>query len=280
MALIAQVDFERGWEGAWARIAAFLPKFLAFLAILIIGWLVAKGIEKVLDRILERVGFDRLVERGGLRRALEGTRYDASTILARIAFYTAFLFVLQLAFGLFGPNPVSDLIEGLIAFLPRVFVAIVIVVITAFVATGVREIVQATLGGLEYGRILATGAMALIWVVGLAAALNQVQVAPAVVNGLLYALLALLVGVGIVAIGGGGIMPMRERWERALGRMEREAPRVRQEAQGATDRVDLTQEEAATQAPRAGTTGRGTTAATPTTPTTRGRRTRRGQPGT
>jgi hypothetical protein len=278
MSLIAQVDFAEGWEGAWARIAAFLPKFVAFLAILIIGWLLAKGIEKLLDRVLERVGFDRLVERGGLRRALERTRYDASTILARIAFYAAFLFVLQLAFGVFGPNPVSDLIEGLIAFLPRVFVAVVIVVITAFVATGVREIVQATLGGLDYGRIVATGAMALIWVVGLAAALNQIEVAPEVVNGLLYAMLALVVGVGIVAIGGGGILPMRERWERALTRVEREAPRVRQEARGATDQIDLTEEEVPAE-PTSSTTGRRGTSATGRT--VRGRRTsRRPQPGT
>jgi hypothetical protein len=275
MAFIGQVDFAEGWEAAWARVAAFVPKFLAFLAILIIGWLVAKGIEKILDRVLERVGFDRLVERGGLRRALEGTKYDASTILAKIAFYAAFLFVLQLAFGVFGPNPVSDLIEGLIAFLPRIFVAILIVVITAFVATGVRDIVQASIGGLEYGRIVATAAMVLIWVVGLAAALNQIEVAPEVVNGLLYAMLALVVGVGIVAIGGGGIMPMRERWERTLKRVEREAPRVRQEAQGATDRIDLTEDEVRAQAapPTAGR--RGTSAAGRST---RGRRTTRRPP--
>jgi hypothetical protein len=261
MALIAQVDFAEGWEGAWARIAAFLPKFAAFLAILIIGWLVAKGIEKILDRVLERVGFDRLVERGGLRKPLEGSRLDASSILAKIAFYAAFLFVLQLAFGVFGPNPVSDLIEGLIAFLPRIFVAILIVVITAFIATGVRDIVQASIGGLDYGRIVATGGMVLIWVVGLAAALNQIEVAPEVVNGLLYAMLALVVGVGIVAIGGGGIQPMRQRWERALNRMEEEAPKVRREAQAGTERIDLTEEEIRPEATAAGTARRGASSA-------------------
>jgi hypothetical protein len=45
------------------------------------------------------------------------------------------------------------------------------------------------------------------------------------------------VGVGIVAIGGGGIAPMRERWQRALLRMDAEAPRLRQEAQGGTEVV-------------------------------------------
>jgi hypothetical protein len=278
MAIIAQVDFAEGWEGAWARVAAFLPKFAAFLVILIIGWLVAKGIEKILDRVLERVGFDRLVERGGLRKPLEGSRLDASSILAKIAFYAAFLFVLQLAFGVFGPNPVSDLIEGLIAFLPRIFVAILIVVITAFVATGVRDIVQGSIGGLDYGRIVATAAMVLVWVVGLAAALNQIEVAPEVVNGLLYAMLALVVGVGIVAIGGGGIQPMRARWERALKRVEQEAPRVRREAQGATDRIDLTEEEVRPEPAATGTSRRGTSTASRSA---RARRTtRRTEPGT
>jgi hypothetical protein len=231
MGVVAQVDLEGGLERAWTSIITFLPKLGGFLLILLIGYFVAKAIEKILDKILERVGFDRLVERGGVKRALDRSQFDASGILARIVFYTIFLFVLQLAFGVFGPNPISDLIEGIIAFLPNLFVAILIVVITAAVATGVRTIVAGTLGGLSYGRMLATLAAAGIWVVGITAALTQINVAEPIVTGLFYALLALIVGVGIVAIGGGGIEPMRERWNRALNRMEREAPQIRAEAQ-------------------------------------------------
>ena len=91
-------------------------------------------------------------------------------------------------------------------------------------------LVESVLGGLSYGRTLAMVASAAVWVVGIAAALNQVEIAPEIVNGLFYAMLALLVGVGIVTIGGGGIQPMRERWQRALTRIDQEAPRMRQEA--------------------------------------------------
>lgn len=228
--LVAAIDFEGGLESAWDSVITFVPKLLGFLLILGIGYFVAKAIEKVLDALLERVGFDRLVERGGLRTALARSKLDASSILARIVFYVAFLFVLQLAFGVFGPNPISDLIEGIIAFLPKLFVAILIVVITAAVATAAKTLVESLLGGLSYGRTLAMIAAAAIWVVGVAAALNQVEIAPEIVNGLFYAMLALVVGVGIVAIGGGGIQPMRERWQRALTRVDQEAPRIKQEA--------------------------------------------------
>src|SRR5687767_14558292 len=125
--VLAAIDFEGGLEEAWDSIITFLPKLLGFLLIVGIGYIVAKAVEKLLDKVLERVGFDRLVERGGLRTMLAKSRLDASSILARIVFYVVFLFVLQLAFGVFGPNPISDLLEGIIAFLPKVFVAILIV---------------------------------------------------------------------------------------------------------------------------------------------------------
>ena len=229
--VVGAIDFEGGLESAWEAIITFVPKLLGFLLILGIGYFVAKAIEKVLDRILERVGFDRLVERGGLRTALARSKLDASSILARIVFYVAFLFVLQLAFGIFGPNPISNLLQGIIEFLPNLFVAILIVVIAAAVAAAAKTLVESLLGGLSYGRTLALIASGAIWVVGITAALNQIAIAPQIVNGLFYAMLALLVGIGIVAIGGGGIQPMRERWQRALTRLDQEAPRMRQQAQ-------------------------------------------------
>jgi hypothetical protein len=235
--LLAAIDFEGGLEKAWDAIITFLPKFLAFLLILGVGYFVAKAIETLLDRLLERLGFDRLVERGGIKRALASSKLDASSILARIVFYLAFLFVLQLAFSVFGPNPITDLLEGIIAFLPNLFVAVLIVVITAAVAAAAKTVLESLLGGLSYGRGLALVAAALIWVVGVAAALNQIEIAPAIVNGLFYALLALIVGIGIVAVGGGGIQPMRERWERFLNKVDQEAPRMRQQTQLRSERA-------------------------------------------
>jgi hypothetical protein len=230
-------QFKEGLGDAWSGVAAFLPKLVGFLVILIIGYFVAKVIAKAVDGILERVGFDRLVERGGVGRALERSKYDASDILGKIVFYVLFLFVLQLAFGVFGPNPISDLIKGAVAYLPNVFVAIVIIVIGAAIAAAVKEIVEAALGGLSYGRALSLAAGTAILVLAVFAALDQLQIAPAIVRGLFYALLAIVVGSAVVAIGGGGIETMRRYWERAALRAESEADNVKQEASGAKDRV-------------------------------------------
>lgn len=206
----------------------FAPKLLLAIVILIVGYFIAKLLARALDRLLERVGFDRLVERGGIGRALARTKYDASDLLGKLLFYTVMLFVLQFAFGIFGPNPISNLLTAVIAFLPHLFVAVLIVIVAFAVAAGVKDILQATLAGLSYGTMVANLAAAFIVATGIFAALNQIRIAPAIVNGLFYALLAVIAGSAIIAIGGGGIAPMRQKWEQALGRIEQEPPQLRE----------------------------------------------------
>jgi Conserved TM helix len=230
-------EFRSGLGDAWASVAIFLPKLVGFLLILLIGYFIAKAVAKIVDKVLERVGFDRVVERGGVGRALAKSKYDASSLLAKIVFYALMLFVLQLAFGLFGDNPISDLIAGVIAYLPNIFVAILIIVIGAAIAAAVKEIVEASLGGLSYGRGLAIGASALVLTVAIFAALDQLNVAENIVVGLFYALLAIVVGSAIVAVGGGGIRTMSRYWERFALRAEQESGTIKDEAQGSKERV-------------------------------------------
>jgi len=191
-----------------------------FLVILLIGYVVAKLLSRLVEQLLERVGFDRWVERGSLKSALERSRLDASDILGVVVFWSVFLIALQLAFGVFGPNPVSDLLHGLIVYLPNVFVAVVILVIAAALAKVVTDLLSAMLGAATGGAWIARAAGFAVLLVGIFAALDQLKIAPAIVNGLYYAILAIIVGSAIVAVGGGGIQTMRGYWERTSQSLE------------------------------------------------------------
>jgi hypothetical protein len=229
--MVLAVDFQGGIEDAWSNLARFVPKLVAALLIIVVGFIVAKAISRILNTVLERVGFDRVVERGGLRQALARSKYDPSDILAKIVYWTIMLFVLQLAFGVFGSNPVSELLRGLIAYLPNVFVAILIIVIAAAIAKAVTDLLSNLLGAVQGGQLIAKGAGIAILVFAAFAALDQLQIAPRIVTGLWYAILAILVGSTVVAVGGGGIRPMQRYWERATSRAEERAPQLRQQVQ-------------------------------------------------
>ena len=109
--MLAQIDYEGGLEEAWRDVVTFAPKLLGFFIILLIGFLVAKALSKVVDALLERVGFNGLVERGSLKTAFERSNTDPSDVIGVVVFWMVFLIALQLAFGIWGPNPISDLLD-------------------------------------------------------------------------------------------------------------------------------------------------------------------------
>jgi len=221
------MDLRDSWNEMWSSVINVLPKIGLFLLILLVGWLIAKVVAKATNAILERVGFDRAVERGGVRDALRQSRFDASDIVAKIVYFALILVTLVTAFNVFGDNAISDMLAAVIAWLPRLLVGIILVVLAAFLANLVRELLIATLSALSFGRILATAAYFFILGLGMIAALAQIGVATAVTAPILIFLLATIGGVIVVGVGGGLVRPMQARWERWLSRAETETSMAR-----------------------------------------------------
>ena len=213
-----------GLSGMWRSVLVAVPTALAFVAILLIGYLVARLVRGAVTRGLHRAGLDRSAAARMLGR---GT---ASEPAGKLAYYGVLLLALQLAFGLWGPNPVSTLLTDLLAWLPRLFVAIVLIVVAAGVARAARDLLANVLGELSYARILARLVSVVIVAVGVIAAFDQVGVATAVTRPLLIAVLATVAGVVIVGVGGGLIRPMQQRWESVLDRAGAETAVLREHA--------------------------------------------------
>ncbi len=216
---------------ALRSVVTFLPKLVGFLVVLLIGWIVARLLRAGVHKLLERVHFDRAVQRGGLGDAMARSKFDASGLVAQIVYYGILLIALQIAFGLFGSNPVSTLLNEIVAWLPRAIVAIVIIVVAAAVARAVRDVAVRALAGLSYGRTLANIASWFIIGLGVIAALNQIGVATTVTLPVLITVLATFGGIVVVGVGGGLVKPMQQRWEGWLTRAENEAPQAKAQAE-------------------------------------------------
>jgi hypothetical protein len=213
MTVLAQQDpgFRAGFDKALEEAALILPKVGYFLLILIVGIIVAKLVQKIITKVLQKAGFDKLVERGGIKQALSKSKYDAASILGKIVYYFIFLGVLSLAFSVFGPrNPISQFIDRIVAFLPNLFVAVIALILAFAIAAAIKDLLSNMLGGLSYGSMLANVASLFVIGIGVFFALDQLQIAPLIVGGVFYALLALIVIPPIIAFGVGGIDPARE----------------------------------------------------------------------
>ena len=228
------VDFEGPVTDGFRSVATFIPKLIGFLVILLVGYFVAKIIAKLVDKLLERAGFDRAVERGGIKKALATSSYDASDIVAKLVFFAIFIPFLSAAVGTLGIQALQAPLAAFIALIPRIIVAIILVVIGAVIAGTVKTFIQNALGGLSYGKALANAASILILLGFIKSALDQVGIATTVTGPLLIAILGTVAGVVIVGAGGGLIRPMQSRWESMLNKAETEGANVKSQAASST----------------------------------------------
>ncbi|GAA4618571.1 hypothetical protein GCM10023195_83560 [Actinoallomurus liliacearum] len=227
MSTLAQTDIGRSLQGWLDAAGRIVPKIIVFIIILVIGWIVAKVIQRVVAAILRRLNFDRFAERGVVADALRRGRYDAAGLLARLVYYAILLVALELAFSVFGPNPVSNVLRSIVAWLPKLAVAVIIVILASAIAHGVRDLLGGALGGLSYGRLLANLTSIFIIALGVIAALNQVGIATTVTEPVLITVLATIGAILAIGLGGGMIRPMQQRWEQWLTRAETEARSAR-----------------------------------------------------
>ncbi|MFC7624770.1 hypothetical protein [Microlunatus sp. GCM10028923] len=196
-----------------SAVVTFVPRLLGFLIILLIGWLIAKGLSKLVELLLSKIGFGNLLEKAGLKQFVARANIDVGGLIVKIVYYFVLLIALQFAFSAFGPNPVEQLLTTIITFLPRVIVAIILVVIAAAVAKVLKDLVLSVLSGRSFANLLANLVYGLVIALGAIAAVNQLGVATTVTTPVLITVLGTIGGVIIVGVGGGLIRPMQQRWE-------------------------------------------------------------------
>ena len=230
MAATLAVDFEGPITDGFRTVMTFIPKLLGFLVILLVGYFVAKIVAKLVDKGLEKAGFDRAVERGGIKKAMAKSQYDASDIVAKLVFFAVFIPFLSAAVGALGIQALQEPLSQFIALIPQIIVAIVLVVLGAVIAGALKSLITNVLGGLSYGSILGNVAAGLVLFLFVKAALDQVGIATQVTGAVLYAVLAAAAGIAIVGVGGGLIKPMQSRWENTLNKANDEKDKIKSEA--------------------------------------------------
>lgn len=207
------IEWSRGIEDAWSDLAKFAPKVIAALVVFVVGWFVARLIRKVIERVLAKIRFDQYVDKAGIGAPIERAGYpDSGKLLAKLLYYGIMLIVLQMAVGVFGDSAVNEAFDGLIAFIPRLFIALIIVVITGAIASTVRSLVGAAVSHLDAGSLVAKAAFVAIWVIGGFAAFDQLDVASDTVDTLFQTVAYSLGLILVIKFGVGGIWAARDRF--------------------------------------------------------------------
>jgi hypothetical protein len=206
MEFIGAVEIGDSLQRGLDELVAFLPRLVGFLIILLIGWLIARAVKALLVKALQGVGLDRAMTEGSagpyVARAMPEAR--PSQALGTIVFWFVFLGAIAIAVSQLGIEALDNFIQSIVAYLPNVVVAILIFVLAGALAAAVSGLVSRTLGGTATGKIAGTAAPVLIMGIATFMILDQLNIAPAIVEITYVALLGSVALGMAIAFGLGG----------------------------------------------------------------------------
>jgi len=148
-----QLDiFVASFTSFWTELARFIPQLLAAVALLFIGWLLAKIARTGIMRLLKLLNFDRVTERSGLESFLKQAELDVSvtSILGNLICWLIILVMIVTVANSLGLHMVADLFNKVVLYIPNVIVAILILVFGTILARFINRIVFAWLNNVGF----------------------------------------------------------------------------------------------------------------------------------
>jgi hypothetical protein len=131
----------------WSSIGAFVPALLGAILLIVAGALVAKIAETVITKVLRLAGVDKLKDNKKVAQTLKdtGVKFDIVNIVGRVAFWIVIIIFAMAAVDVLGLSAMREVINELLAYLPNVLAAVVVLTVTIAGARLLREAITIAL---------------------------------------------------------------------------------------------------------------------------------------
>jgi hypothetical protein len=190
------------------QVVAYTPKVLAAAIVLVVGYFISKLVARVITLVCERAGLQRAAERSGLWESMShmNIKRNVPSIVGTFVFWMLMLVFLMAGFTILGIPEVSATISKVVAYIPLLLVATVMVVIGLLVAGFLRGVIATSADrvGISYAEHLANGCYYIMCLMVFMAAFDQLNIKFELLN---YAILIVFGGLALgsgLALGLGG----------------------------------------------------------------------------
>jgi hypothetical protein len=206
---------------------AFIPQLIGAIIILIVGYIVAKVLQAVVSRVLKAVGFDGWMEKSGIKQFFDRaqTRETPATILGKLVFWFVFIIAITMATDALGISQVSAVFAQLIAYIPNIIAAVLILILAGLLAQFVAGLVRGATGI----DILGTVAQVAIMVYAVFAALTQLQIAVQLTAPTFLIVLGAIALAAAIAFGWGSRNVAQDIVEKAYNRRDEARQKIQEQ---------------------------------------------------
>lgn len=200
--------FNTSWDAvvesftnAWHNTIAVAPQVVAMVVVVVLGYVIARLVGRFATTLAEKLGLQTAAEQSGLAQSMHrvGIQRNVSDIVGTIVFWLLMLVFLMAGFNILGFESLTKPMESIVAYIPKLLLATVVVVVGLLVASFLRGVVATSADrvGISYAEHLANGCYYAFALLTFIAAFNQIGVQFELLNQLI------LIAAGAVAVGFG-----------------------------------------------------------------------------
>jgi small-conductance mechanosensitive channel len=197
------------FQDLWRGVIEFLPSLVVALVIFILGWIVGVVLQKAVAQIIRSLKFDKALRHAGFEEPINraGFTLDAGKFVGALVKWFVIVAFLIASMDVLGLQQVNVFLQdAVLDFLPKVIVAVLILIVGVAIAETMERIVSGTARSAHMKSANFLGAVTrwTIWIFTGLAALYQLGVASAFVQTLFTGIVVALSLAFGLAFGLGG----------------------------------------------------------------------------
>lgn len=215
-------------EQFWLIIASYLPNVIGAAIVLLVGWLISIGLEKIAVKLVRYSKVEKLMQETGASSDMEkmGYHYDLAYAIGKIVKWFVLVITFVAVADVLSIPQIAEFIDRIALYLPNVLAAVIILVIGLMLGRFLQNAIEGALQRLEGAGLIAQAAKWSVIVVAVMAALVQLGIARSIIE-ILFAgmVVSLSLALGL-AFGLGG----KEHAAKAIDAMTRKGKEARESA--------------------------------------------------
>lgn len=224
------INLEAAWQRSYDSIVEFLPQLVGALVLLLIGYIVAKVLQWVVQKLLTAARFDNALLASPAGTMIERVFDSPTHFTARLTYWLVFLGGVSLAISALNIEALNDFMGAIYSYLPHVIAAVAIFLVASAASASVVTLIERVLGRSPLARTASTVAPALIMSVAVFMILNELMIAPEIVM-VTYTAIIGAVALGLaLAFGLGGREVAARLLEQAYEAGKRTADQAKRES--------------------------------------------------
>ena len=192
----------------WQQITMFFPKLLAVIVILFCGWIIAKIVRIAVKHSLKIMKFDQYVGKSGLEEFLKNDDFDVSFsgIISQVLYWLVILLFIISSANSLGLTEVAKMLNQLAQYLPKIIIAIVVVIFGTLFSRFMNRLIFAWLHSIKFKGALtiSTSAEYLIQIFAIFVALEQLDIGTKIITALFIIMFGAIFLALAIAFGLGG----------------------------------------------------------------------------